>query len=96
GKILVVLENRNDDIYLDIADTGIGIPEEDLKKIFKQFYRASNLPGTDIEGSGLGLSLVKEIVERLNGTIKIESPSFIGDKDHPGTSVKIFLPAKQD
>ena len=48
-----------------------------------------------MEGSGLGLALVKEIVERLKGTINIDSPSQIGDEKHPGTSVRILLPLKE-
>ena len=63
--------------------------------IFQQFYRATNLP-KKVDGSGLGLSLVKEIVERLSGRINIHSPSKIGSDKHPGTTVKIVLPMLQE
>jgi len=93
GKILILLKSVDNKLIFDVSDNGIGIPEADLKKIFTQFFRASNLPGKNIEGSGLGLSLVKEIVERLHGKISIDSPSQIGDETHPGTIVKVILPS---
>jgi signal transduction histidine kinase len=96
GKILISLESIDTALILDISDNGIGIPENEIKMIFRQFFRASNLPGKKVEGSGLGLSLVKEIVERLNGNININSPSKIGNDDNPGTSVRIMLPREQN
>ena len=73
----------------------LGIPEKEIKMIFRQFFRASNLRTKKVDGSGLGLSLVKEIVERLDGSINIESPSKIGNEKNPGTTVRIMLPTKQ-
>jgi len=96
GKILISLESSDNLLILDVSDTGIGIPEKEINMIFKQFYRASNLPSKNIEGGGLGLSLVKEIVERLNGTINISSPSKISEEEHRGTSVRIMLPTEQN
>jgi signal transduction histidine kinase len=96
GKILISLESIDTALILDISDSGIGIPEDEIKMIFRQFFRASNLPGKKVEGSGLGLSLVKEIVERLDGSININSPSKIGNIDNPGTSVRIILPREQN
>ncbi len=96
GKILISLEKDDNILLFDISDTGIGIPEDEIKMIFRQFFRASNLPNKQVEGSGLGLSLVKEIVERLNGTININSPSIIGNDEKPGTSVRIMLPTEQN
>jgi signal transduction histidine kinase len=95
GTIEISICSAEGKIQLEISDNGIGIPKEDLEKIFRQFFRASNLPSKNIEGSGLGLSLVKEIVERLSGTIEIKSPSKIGDEENPGTSVVVELPISQ-
>ena len=95
GKVVVRLETNGQNILLDVSDSGIGIPESELKMIFQQFYRATNLP-KKVDGSGLGLSLVKEIVERLYGRISIHSPSKIGSDKHPGTTVKIVLPMIQE
>ncbi len=77
-------EEKN--IIVEISDTGIGISEEDLKKVFLIFERGSNAR-RNIDGSiGLGLSLVKQIVEDHEGTIDISSSLGIG------TTIKIVLP----
>ncbi len=89
------ISEENNNIKIDISDMGIGIPENEIHKIFQQFYRATNIPNKNVEGSGLGLALVKEIVERLNGFIYIESPSKIGNKNFPGTTVTVKFPIKQ-
>ena len=94
GRINVILESSITNILIEISDNGIGIPKDEIGKIFKQFFRASNLYNKKIEGSGLGLSLVKEIVERFNGTISIKSPSSLGDSKS-GTTVIVMLPIKQ-
>lgn len=91
-QIIVDISNTNKFINIDISDMGIGIPEDEIHKIFQQFYRATNITSKQVEGSGLGLSLVKEIVERLNGSINIASPSKIGNKKYPGTTVSIKFP----
>ncbi len=92
GKVEVLLENNSDGVILDITDNGIGIPKDDLKKIFSQFYRASNIDKNKHEGTGMGLAIVKEIIEMLGGGINIESPSRLADENNPGTSCKIKLP----
>lgn len=92
SKIEVLVKKSNNQISIEISDSGIGIPEKDLEKISSQFYRASNITSGKFEGSGLGLSLVKEILEKLNGSMEILSPSKIGNDKSPGTTVKITLP----
>ncbi len=93
--VYIDLNEDEKNITIETSDSGIGIPKNEIEKIFQQFYRATNLPSKYIEGSGLGLSLVKEIVERLNGSINITSPSKIANGDFPGTSVIIKLPIIQ-
>ena len=95
-KVNIDLYEEYKFIIIDISDSGIGIPKNEIDKIFQQFYRATNLPSKYIEGSGLGLSLVKEIVERLNGTISILSPSKIGNNEFPGTNVIVKFPIIQE
>jgi signal transduction histidine kinase len=92
GKIEVVLRNDDGSQMVEICDDGIGIPEDEIQKIFKDFYRGTNAKKVTIEGSGLGLSVVKKIVERHNGLIKVKSPSRLGKKDHPGACFTIKLP----
>lgn len=63
--------NKRVDIF--IKDNGIGIPAADLKRIFKRFYRVANPPGGEMKGTGLGLFIVKSIVERHGGKISAQS-----------------------
>ncbi|KKK72523.1 hypothetical protein LCGC14_2903010, partial [marine sediment metagenome] len=60
-------------LLVSISDTGIGIPEKDLPHIFEDFYRAENVEQLEKDGSGLGLSMVKQIVEVHGGTIDVKS-----------------------
>lgn len=73
GKIELNVRSRHDHIFTEISDSGIGIPREDLAKVFDEFYRASNVPKDIKTGSGLGLSIVKQIVEDHKGKIWVES-----------------------
>ena len=92
GVIEVKLSSNNGNISVLIIDNGIGIPHKDLKNIFKDFYRASNIKQKSHEGTGLGLSFVKQIIERHSGEIKVESPSGLGDENNPGTSFVVTIP----
>lgn len=60
-------------VEIKVYDTGIGIPEEDLGRVFDRFYQCKNTVSTSIEGSGIGLSLAKEFVELHGGTIEVQS-----------------------
>ena len=92
GIIEVKLNSDNGSIFISISDNGIGIPHKDLKNIFRDFYRASNIKQKSYEGTGLGLSFVKQIIERHSGEIKVESPSGLGDENNPGTSFVVTIP----
>ncbi|MCX6225750.1 MAG: PAS domain-containing sensor histidine kinase [Bacteroidia bacterium] len=83
-KVRLGVEERPDHLFFSIKDTGIGIPEEDMDRIFESFYRASNVKG--IKGSGLGLAIVKECVTLQGGNIRIFS---IPDE---GTEVEFTIP----
>lgn len=93
ATVQVNIEDAGQMVKITVSDNGVGIPEADMKKIFSDFFRASNVKKIK-EGTGLGLSLVKQIVEKHNGSIQLKSPSDIGDPENPGTSVIIFLPVK--
>ncbi|MFA5389321.1 MAG: GAF domain-containing sensor histidine kinase [Candidatus Omnitrophota bacterium] len=73
GRITVDVEEKNDAIQFSIEDTGIGIPPQDIQKVFQEFFRADNALDQKIKGSGLGLSLVKKIVEAHKGRIWFDS-----------------------
>lgn len=86
GTLTVSLQKEKEQIILQIADTGIGIPKEDLKRIFERFYRVDKARSRKLGGTGLGLSIAKELVELHGGRIKIESE--FGE----GTTVTISFP----
>ena len=71
---------RNGRVAIEIADNGIGIGASDLNKIFEPFYRAKDVVDAQIHGNGLGLSLVKEIVEAHGGRVSAESEKGKGSK----------------
>lgn len=72
-KIRVEIEEGEDSFEVSVKDEGVGIPPEDLENIFKEFYRSSNPLSKESQGTGLGLSLVKNIVEAHRGKIRVES-----------------------
>ena len=73
GKITISSHKSDKTIQIDIADTGCGIPEEMQEAIFEEFYRVDNLINQEVKGTGLGLTLVKRIIEAHNGKIWVES-----------------------
>jgi signal transduction histidine kinase len=86
GEIKITLQDMDDTVYFTIKDTGIGIPEPDLPKIFDRFYRVDKARSRQEGGSGLGLAICKYIVDRHHGTIDVESK--LGE----GTKFKLRFP----
>jgi K+-sensing histidine kinase KdpD len=74
GRVEVSLSRKpNDCVLLEVSDTGIGIAEDDLPRLFTEFFRTDNAKAFAEEGTGLGLAIVKEILDRMGGTIRVES-----------------------
>jgi signal transduction histidine kinase len=73
GHIELIVRDSLNHIITEISDSGIGIPNEELTKVFDEFYRATNVPKDIKTGSGLGLSIVKQIIENHNGKIWVSS-----------------------
>ena len=67
------VDAENDEVTVDIIDNGIGISEEDMVRIFARFGRANDPRVAEITGSGLGLSLAREIIRLHGGEIRVES-----------------------
>jgi signal transduction histidine kinase len=91
GKIEIVLTDSDEYTEIEISDNGIGIPGKDKKKIFSEFYRASNVKHSIYEGTGTGLSVVKQIIEQHGGGISFESPSRLADDKESGTTFHVKL-----
>ncbi|MGQ9714769.1 MAG: sensor histidine kinase [Anaerolineae bacterium] len=73
GKVTVSLQRDEEGLRGSVQDTGIGIPPEEMDRIFSEFFRASNARATGARGTGLGLSIVKRLVENYGGRIWVES-----------------------
>src|SRR5215216_2042052 len=86
NQLSIKTETLGADLSIEIADHGIGIPRAEQAKVFEKFYRVGNGLVHDVKGSGLGLSLVKHIIEAHQGTISVESD--VGK----GTRFTILLP----
>lgn len=73
GSVSIECRSLEDAVEVVISDTGIGIPSEDLSRIFERFYRVDRARSRQAGGTGLGLSIVKESLERMGGSISVES-----------------------
>ena len=78
GQVLVSAKVQGDYILLEIRDTGIGIAESDIPKIFDRFYRVRTGLSTDNNGAGLGLTIVKLLLRHSRGSISVKSKLYIG------------------
>lgn len=86
GKIDIKVKNLKNQLDFSIKDNGIGIPQKDQAKLFSKFFRAENVIRMQTEGSGLGLFIVKNIIEKHGGAIKCAS------EEGKGTEFSFFLP----
>lgn len=87
GSLTVLLRREEDNAYLEVSDTGMGIPEDAIDHIFERFYRVDKARSRRTGGSGLGLSIVRTIVRRNRGEISIQSA--LGK----GTTFTVSFPA---
>lgn len=80
GRIDLKVAPMNKSIQFEISDTGIGIPQEHIPRIFERFYRVDPARSREMGGTGLGLAIVKHIVHLHHGSIKVESTVNAGSK----------------
>lgn len=86
GIVKVSLKQQEPWAVLAVTDSGIGIPEADIPKLFKEFFRASNAKRSKIQGTGVGLAGVKHIVERFGGEMELQS------RENEGSTFIVRLP----
>jgi signal transduction histidine kinase len=78
GKVDILIDSTEDEAIIIFSDTGIGISEEDQKNLYTEFMRVKNNRTRNISGSGLGLSIVRKVIELYYGTIQLESKTDVG------------------
>ncbi|MDR7314755.1 two-component system histidine kinase PnpS [Brevibacillus nitrificans] len=86
GAITIHTEQNAQRVMIQVSDTGIGIPEKDIPRIFERFYRVDKARSRDSGGTGLGLAIVKHLVENLHGQISVKS------REGQGTTFTVTLP----
>ena len=90
GRVTITAQGLGEYMEIKVQDTGVGIPPEEIPKIFDKFYRVKSPKTRQVIGTGLGLAIVKGIVEAHQGTVDVESTV---DK---GTTFRILLPVIPD
>ena len=88
GSVILSAHNGNGPITVEVTDTGIGIPQDEVGQVFSRFYRASSATNRAIPGTGLGLVIARAIVEGHGGTISLQST------EGKGTRVTVTLPCQ--
>jgi signal transduction histidine kinase len=86
GTVTVSHELRGNGLVTHITDTGVGISKEAQAKLFQKFYRVPNVKTKDVTGTGLGLFIVKQIIEKMEGSISVQS------EEGKGSTFSFFLP----
>ncbi|NYE37875.1 signal transduction histidine kinase [Nocardioides cavernae] len=87
GRVDLRVVRRDDDVVVTVADTGIGISEDDQRTLFREFHRSTNPAALERPGTGLGLAIVERIVQRHSGTLDLSSTLGVG------TTLTVRLPA---
>src|SRR6185312_2478043 len=90
GAVTVRLYAHGDSAYLEVGDTGCGIAEEDMPHLFERFYRGQARQSRSVEGTGIGLSLVQELVRLHGGTVRAAS------RPDEGTTITVVIPQGTD
>ena len=80
GSVRVSCRTQGGEVAVEVADTGIGIPRDDLPRIFERFYRVDKARSRELGGTGLGLSIVKHLIQSIGGQITVNSRLGAGSK----------------
>jgi two-component system, NtrC family, sensor histidine kinase GlrK len=90
GAVRVVARRQDDNLELDVSDSGPGVSPEDRARVFEPFYRGDHAADTLVKGTGIGLSVVREYAQLHGGTVEV-----VADSD-PGARVRITLPLRAE
>jgi len=86
GRVVLSIRRRDREVHLEVSDTGVGIPEEHIPRIFERFYRVDKARSRQLGGTGLGLAIVKHIVQAHGGRVEVESTP------GKGSTFRVVLP----
>ncbi len=86
GRVTASVVPNDDTVVVRIADTGIGIPEDELPRLFEEFHRCTNARRSAIKGTGLGMALVKTIADRHHAQVRVDS------EEGTGTTIEVAFP----
>ncbi|SIQ61150.1 two-component system, OmpR family, phosphate regulon sensor histidine kinase PhoR [Alkalispirochaeta americana] len=89
GEVAIIVENRNKEIRIQVKDTGQGIPQEDVPRIFERFFRVDRARSRELGGTGLGLAIVKHIVLAHQGEIMVDT------REGSGSTFTLRIPQDQ-
>lgn len=89
GRVVASVAADGEHAVVRVTDTGIGIPKDDLPKLFDEFHRCSNVRQSGIEGTGLGMAIVKTLADRHRAEVRVES------EEGQGTTVEVRFPTGQ-
>ena len=87
GRLTVKISKKNKTLVVEFEDTGIGMTEDEIKGLFKEFYRVKNKKTLGITGTGLGLATVKRVLGEYNGRIEVKS------RPDVGSTFTVYFPA---
>lgn len=90
GKVKINLDADHQNAFISVADTGIGIPDDEVARIFERFYRVDKTRDRETGGTGLGLSITHSTIMMHNGSIKVYS------KEDEGTTILVRIPIRQN
>ena len=90
GSVHVAVAAQDGQAVFSVRDTGMGIPRDDIPKLFREFFRASNARGSKIEGTGVGLAGVKSMAERFGGELRLETA------EGAGSTFSVRLPCYEE
>jgi signal transduction histidine kinase len=91
GHVRIRLEQQGDEAVLSVCDNGIGVPQDQLERIFERFYQVDGSAKRRYGGVGLGLALVRSVVAAHGGTVYAESP-YTDDPERPGVCIVVKVP----